>query len=127
MICVKTRLWCADNTDIRRGRCLKVYGGSKKRFAYNGEVIRFVVKRRIRRKTIIKEKVYLGLLVSTKRKSRRQNGIFVQYDKNRFLTLDFKQKFLGTRVYGHICREIKDTKKKQTNFRKILSYTCRPT
>lgn len=127
MICIKTKLWCADNTDIRKGKCLKVYGGAQRRFAYNGEIIRFVVKRRVKRKNIIKEKIYLGLVTNTRRKSRRSGGMFVKYDKNRFLTLDFKQKFLGTRVYGHICREVKNTKKKQMNFRRILSYACRPT
>ncbi len=127
MISIKTRLWCADNTDIKKGKCLKVYGGAQKRYAYNGEIVRFVVKRRVRRKNIIKDKIYLGLIVNTKRKSRRSGGVFIKYDKNRFLTLDFKEKFLGTRVYGHVCREIKNNPQRQASSRRILSYTCRPT
>jgi ribosomal protein L14 len=67
--------------------------------------------------------LYLGLIINTKWKTRRVNGHFIKFDYNRALTLSDQSKFLGTRVYGPICKEIRNSKKKKKNYKKIISYS----
>ena len=120
---IGTKLICADNTDIKKVKCIKIYPHSNKKFSFLGDKIRIVIVKRLFKKAIIKKKLYLGLIISLKNSTKRLNGIYLKFDSNRSLTLTEDDKFLGTRVYGPICKEIRNTKKKKIIFKKIISYS----
>ena len=124
MILFNTRLFCGDNTDVRKVRCIKVLGNSKKKIAYTSNIIRTAVYTRKHKKEIIRKKVYFNVIVNTKQKHRRPNGIFIKFDRNRSLNLSEQLKFLGSRVYGPICKEIRGSAAKKLKFKKLISYSC---
>jgi large subunit ribosomal protein L14 len=121
-IYVGTKLKSADNTDIKKVKCIKIFPNSNKKFSFLGDVVRIVIVKRRFKKTIIKKKLYLGLIINIKKTTSRLNGTFLKFDQNRSLTLSEDLKFLGTRVYGPIAKEIRNSKKKKTLFKKIISY-----
>lgn len=120
---IGTKLKSGDNTDIKKVKCIKIFPNSNKKFSFLGDIVRVVIIRREFQKTIIKKKSYLGLIINIKNQTRRLNGIFLKFDDNRFLTLSEDLKFLGTRVYGPIPKEIRNSKKSKNTFRKIISYS----
>jgi large subunit ribosomal protein L14 len=77
---------------------------------------------RVSRKKKIKKKIYVGLVITTKMYTKRKDGTFLKFFQNRVLTLSEQLKFLGTRIYGPITREIKKDEK-GTLYKKIISYT----
>ena len=123
MILVGSKLISGDNTDIKKVRCIKILGSSKKKVATLGEIIRISIYKRKFKKEIIKKKNYLNLIINLKCKTRRKNGIFLKFDRNRSLNLSEQLKFLGTRVYGPICKELRDTNRLQLQYKKIISYS----
>lgn len=122
MILFGTKLKNGDNTDVRKVRCIKILGNSKKKKAGLGEIVRVAIYQRKYKKEIIKKKVYFNLIINLKKKTRRKNGIFLAFDQNRSLNLSEQLKFLGTRVYGPICKELRNTKQKKLQYKKIISY-----
>jgi large subunit ribosomal protein L14 len=122
-IYVGTKLKSADNTDIKKVKCIKIFPNSNKKFSFLGDIVRIVIVKRRFKKTIIKKKLYLGLVINIKKTTSRLNGTFLKFDQNRSLTLSEDLKFLGTRVYGPISKEIRNSKKKKTLFKKIISYS----
>jgi large subunit ribosomal protein L14 len=123
MICTGTVLKCADNSGIKKVRCLKVFGNSKKKFETLGNLIQIVIQKKKNVKKNIKKKIFFGLIISIKKKTKRLNGNFISCDNNRVLTISDQYKFLGTRVYGPISKEIRNSNKKQAMFKKIISYS----
>jgi large subunit ribosomal protein L14 len=122
-IYIGTKLKSADNTDIKKVKCIKIFPNSNKKFSFLGDIVRIVIVRRRFKKTVIKKKLYLGLIISIKKTTFRLNGIFLKFDQNRSLTLSEDLKFLGSRVYGPIAKEVRNSKKKKTLFKKIISYS----
>jgi large subunit ribosomal protein L14 len=122
-IYVGTKLKSADNTDIKKVKCIKIFPNSNKKFSFLGDIVRIVIVRRRFKKAVIKKKLYLGLIITIKKTTYRLNGVFLKFDQNRSLTLSEDLKFLGTRVYGPIAKEIRNSKKKKTLFKKIISYS----
>jgi large subunit ribosomal protein L14 len=112
-IYVGTKLKSADNTDIKKVKCIKIFPNSNKKFSFLGDIVRIVIVKRRFKKTIIKKKLYLGLVINIKKTTSRLNGTFLKFDQNRSLTLSEDLKFLGTRVYGPISKEIRNSKKKK--------------
>lgn len=123
MILFGTKLACGDNTDIKKVRCIKILGHSIKKKATLGDIIRATIVKRRYVKEVIKKSIYYNLIVNVKNKCRRKNGIYLRVDRNRSLTLSEQFKFLGTRVYGPICKEIRNTKQKKLQYKKIISYS----
>jgi large subunit ribosomal protein L14 len=121
---IGTNLISGDNTDIKKVKCIKIFQNSNKKFSFLGDIVRVVIVKRHYQKTIIKKKLYLGLIINIKNITRRFNDIFITFDKNRTLTLSEDYKFLGTRVYGPICKEVRNSKKKKMLFKKIISYAA---
>lgn len=119
---IGTKLLCADNTDIKKVKCIKIFPKNKK-FSFLGDIIRTVITKREHKKPIIKKKIYLSLIINLKALHRRKNGVFLRFDNNKILTLNEQYKFLGTRVKGSICKEIRNSKKKKILFKKIISYS----
>lgn len=111
-----------DNTSASTLKIIGLKKGTKK-FLSLGDVVLVVPKKFYVSKDIQKKKKYLGLIVGLKKKIKRPNGIVVSSLDNKILTLSFQFKFMGTRIYGGICREARGGSK-ETVFKKLISYSC---
>jgi large subunit ribosomal protein L14 len=116
MIQAETVLSVADNSGARKVLCIKVLGGSRKRYAQIGDVIKVTVKDAIPRGKVKKGEVYNALVVRTKHGVRRSDGTLIRFDGNAAVLLDSKREPIGTRVFGPVTRELR-TK----NYLKIIS------
>jgi len=116
MIQAETVLGVADNSGARKVLCIKVLGGSRKRYAQIGDVIKVTVKDAIPRGKVKKGDIYNALVVRTKHGVRRPDGSLIRFDGNAAVLLDSKREPIGTRVFGPVTRELR-TK----NYLKIIS------
>ena len=116
MIQAETVLGVADNSGARKVLCIKVLGGSKKRYAQIGDVIKVTVKDAIPRGKVKKGDVYNALVVRTKKGVRRPDGSLIRFDGNAAVLLDNKKEPIGTRVFGPVTRELR-----AINYLKIIS------
>ena len=116
MIQTETVLSIADNCGARKVLCIKVLGGSKKRYARIGDIIKVTVKDAIPRGKVKKGDVYEALVVRTKHGVRRADGSLIRFDGNAAVLLDNKKEPIGTRVFGPVTRELR-----AKNYLKIIS------
>jgi large subunit ribosomal protein L14 len=116
MIQMQTYLDAADNSGARELMCIKVLGGSKRRYAGIGDVIKVTVKDAIPRGRVKKGEVYNAVVVRTRRGVRRQDGSVVRFDTNAAVLLNNKLEPIGTRVFGPVTRELRNEK-----FMRIIS------
>ena len=116
MIQTETVLSIADNSGARKVLCIKVLGGSKKRYARIGDIIKVTVKDAIPRGKVKKGDVYDALVVRTKHGVRRAAGSLIRFDGNAAVLLDNKKEPIGTRVFGPVTRELR-----AKNYLKIIS------
>ena len=116
MIQAETVLSVADNSGARKVLCIKVLGGSRKRYAQIGDVIKVTVKDAIPRGKVKKGDVYNALVVRTKHGVRRPDGSLIRFDGNAAVLLDSKREPIGTRVFGPVTRELRSI-----NYLKIIS------
>ena len=116
MIQTETVLNVADNSGARKVLCIKVLGGSKRRYAQIGDVIRVTVKDAIPRGKVKKGEICNALIVRTKKGVRRPDGSLIRFDSNAAVLLDNKREPLGTRVFGPVTRELR-----AGNYLKIIS------
>ena len=116
MIQAETVLSVADNSGARKVLCIKVLGGSKKRYAQIGDIIKVTVKDAIPRGKVKKGDVYNALVVRTKHGVRRPDGSQIRFDGNAAVLLDNKKEPIGTRVFGPVTRELR-----AINYLKIIS------
>ena len=116
MIQTETVLNVADNSGARKVLCIKVLGGSKRRYAHIGDVIRVTVKDAIPRGKVKKGEICNALIVRTKKGVRRSDGSLIRFDSNAVVLLDNKREPLGTRVFGSVTRELR-----AGNYLKIIS------
>jgi len=116
MIQAETVLSVADNSGARKVLCIKVLGGSRKRYAQIGDVIKVTVKDAIPRGKVKKGDVYNALVVRTKHGVRRSDGTLIRFDGNAAVLLDSKREPIGTRVFGPVTRELR-----AINYLKIIS------
>ena len=116
MIQTETVLNVADNSGARKVLCIKVLGGSKKRYAQIGDVIKVTVKDAIPRGKVKKGEICNALIVRTKKGVRRSDGSLIRFDSNAVVLLDNKREPLGTRVFGSVTRELR-----AGNYLKIIS------
>ena len=107
MIQVQTELNVADNTGARRVECIKVLGGSKKRFATIGDIIVVSIKDAIPRGKVKKGTVYKAVVVRTKKGIHRNDGSKVKFDNNSVVLTDEKGEPIGTRIFGPVTRELR--------------------
>ena len=110
MIQMQTKIEVADNSGARKVQCVKVLGGSKKRFASIGEIIVVSVKDAIPRGKVKKGDVYKALIVRTKKDFSRIDGTTIRFDKNAVILLDKQEEPIGTRVFGPVTRELRAKK-----------------
>ena len=116
MIQAETVLNVADNSGAKKVLCIKVLGGSRKRYAQIGDVIKVTVKDAIPRGKVKKGDVYNALVVRTKKGVRRPDGSLIRFDGNAAVLLDNKREPIGTRVFGPVTRELR-----AINYLKIIS------
>jgi len=116
VIQTETVLNVADNSGARKVLCIKVLGGSKRRYAHIGDVIRVTVKDAIPRGKVKKGEICNALIVRTRKGVRRSDGSLIRFDSNAAVLLDNKREPLGTRVFGPVTRELR-----AGNYLKIIS------
>lgn len=116
MIQMQTELDVADNSGARRVMCIKVLGGSKRRYAHVGDVIKVSVKEAIPRGKVKKGEVLNAVVVRTRNGVRRPDGSKLRFDGNAVILLNNQQQPIGTRVFGPVPRELRSEK-----FMKIIS------
>ena len=116
MIQMQSNLFVADNSGARRVQCIKVLGGSKRRFASIGDIIVVSIKDAIPRKKKKKGEVHKAVVVRTKKDFGRADGTSIRFDENAAVLLDKQEEPIATRIFGPVTRELR-TKK----FMKIIS------
>ena len=107
MIQVQTELFVADNTGAKKIECIKVLGGSKRRYASIGDKIVVSVKEAIPRGKVKKGSVHKAVIVRTKQGIFRNDGSKVKFDNNAAVLIDEKGEPLGTRIFGPVTRELR--------------------
>ena len=108
MIQVQTELNVADNTGAKRVECIKVLGGSKRRFASIGDIIVVSVKDAIPKGKVKKGTVHRAVVVRTKKGIYRNDGSKVKFDNNAVVLTDEKGEPIGTRIFGPVTRELRN-------------------
>ncbi|WP_370931211.1 50S ribosomal protein L14 [Bartonella sp. DGB1] len=107
MIQMQTNLDVADNSGARRVMCIKVLGGSKRRYASVGDIIVVSVKEAIPRGRVKKGDVMKAVVVRTAKDIRRLDGSVIRFDKNAAVLIDNKKEPIGTRIFGPVPRELR--------------------
>ncbi|MCA9120892.1 MAG: 50S ribosomal protein L14 [Planctomycetaceae bacterium] len=116
MIQQETRLSVADNTGAKEIQCIKVLGGSRRRFAGLGDVIICSVKSVIPGSDVKKKTIVRAVIVRVKKSTRRADGSYIRFDSNAAVIVDNDGNPRGTRIFGAVARELRDR-----NFMKIVS------
>ncbi|MDR0716924.1 MAG: 50S ribosomal protein L14 [Azoarcus sp.] len=116
MIQMQSRLNVADNTGARSVMCIKVLGGSKRRYATVGDIIKVTVKDAAPRGRVKKGDIYNAVVVRTAKGVRRPDGSLIKFDGNAAVLLNNKLEPIGTRIFGPVTRELRSER-----FMKIVS------
>ena len=116
MIQMQTKLDVADNSGAKQVQCIKVLGGSKRRYAAIGDIIKVAIKDAAPRGRVKKGEVYSAVVVRTASGVRRTDGSLIKFDGNAAVLLNAKLEPIGTRIFGPVTRELRTEK-----FMKIVS------
>ena len=116
MIQMQSKLFVADNSGARMIQCIKVLGGSKRRFASIGDIIVVSIKDALPRAKVKKGDVYKAVIVRTSKDFKRPDGSAIRFDKNAAVLLDKQEEPIATRIFGPVTRELRSKK-----FMKIIS------
>ncbi len=113
---MQSNLSVADNSGARRVQCIKVLGGSKRRYAGVGDIIKVSVKEAIPNSRVKKGDVYQAVVVRTKHGVRRADGSLIRFDTNAAVLLNAQFQPVGTRIFGPVTRELRSER-----FMRIIS------
>ncbi len=116
MIQVQTELFVADNTGARKLECIKVLGGSKRRYATIGDIIVVSIKEAIPKGKVKKGDVHKAVIVRTRKEIKRLDGTSIKFDANAAVLVQPNGEPIGTRIFGPVTRELRNK-----NFMKIIS------
>lgn len=116
MIQMQSRLGVADNSGARVVQCIKVLGGSKRRYASIGDIIVVSVKEALPNAKVKKGDVKKAVVVRTKKEIARRDGTYIRFDDNAAVILDNQNQPLGTRIFGPVARELR-----AKNYMRIVS------
>lgn len=108
MIQAESRLKVADNSGARKILCIKVLGGSKRRYARVGDTIVATVKEAIPNGQVKKGEIVRAVIVRTKKEARRPDGSYIKFDENAAVLIDETGNPRGTRIFGPVARELRD-------------------
>ena len=117
MIQLRTVLDVADNSGAKKVQCIKVLGGSRRRYARIGDIIVVAVRETDPRSAVKKGEVRKAVVVRTRKEIRRPNGTYIKFDTNSAVLINDNREPLGTRIFGPVARELREQKK----FMKIIS------
>ena len=110
MIQTESRLEVADNTGAREVMCIKVLGGSKRRYASIGDIIKVTVKEATPRGRVKKGEIYNAVVVRTAKDIRRPDGSVIRFDSNAAVLVNKNEEPIGTRIFGPVVRELRAKK-----------------
>jgi len=116
MIQVESRLRVADNTGAREILCIRIRGGSRRRYAHVGDIIVGTVKQATPGGSVKKGDVVRAVVVRTKKEFGRKDGTYIAFDENAAVLIDNQNNPRGTRIFGPVARELREN-----NFMKIVS------
>ena len=116
MIQAQSRLLVADNSGAREVMCIKVLGGSKRRYAHVGDVIKVAIKEAIPTGRVKKGQVADAVIVRTKKNIKREDGSSIKFDDNAAVLINAQKQPIGTRIFGPVSRELRSK-----DFMKIIS------
>ena len=116
MIQMKSLLDVADNSGARKVICIKVLGGTRRRYASIGDVIVVAVKEALPNSKIVKGSVHKAVVVGTVKPVSREDGSYIRFDNNRVVLINATKEPVGTRIFGPVARELREKK-----FMKIVS------
>ena len=116
MIQAQSRLLVADNSGAREIMCIKVLGGSKRRYAHVGDVIKVAIKEAIPTGRVKKGQVADAVIVRTKKNIKREDGSSIKFDDNAAVLINAQKQPIGTRIFGPVSRELRSK-----DFMKIIS------
>lgn len=116
MIQAQSRLLIADNSGAREVMCIKVLGGSKRRYAHVGDVIKVAIKEAIPTGRVKKGQVADAVIVRTKKNIKREDGSSIKFDDNAAVLINAQKQPIGTRIFGPVSRELRSK-----DFMKIIS------
>jgi large subunit ribosomal protein L14 len=116
MIQQETVVTVADNSGAKKALCFKVLGGTKRRYAYVGDIVVCAVKVAIPGGAVKKGDVVKAVVVRTKKERRRKDGTYIRFDENAVVIIDDKMEPRGTRIFGPVARELREKR-----FMKIVS------
>ncbi|MBU0756304.1 MAG: 50S ribosomal protein L14 [Planctomycetes bacterium] len=116
MIQMQTYLDVADNTGVKSVMCVKVLGGTRKKYARIGDIIIGSIKKTLPTSDLKKGQIVRGVIVRTRQNIQRPDGSSVRFDRNAVVILDDDNNPKGTRIFGAVARELR-----QKNFMKIIS------
>jgi large subunit ribosomal protein L14 len=126
MITLESIIHVADNSGARTVKCIKICSSGTKRFGYVGQLILATLKKKFNKQKVKKKTIYYGILISTKYQTLRKDGSVIKFSLNRALLFSKNYKFLGTRIYGSIMKEVKfqifNDKKEKQRYLKTISY-----
>lgn len=116
MIQEMSMLDVADNSGAKRAQCIKVLGGSRRRYASLGDIIVATIKKAIPNGEVKSGEIVKGVIVRTSKAVRRNDGTYIRFDTNAMVVIDADKNPKGTRIFGAVARELRDR-----NFMKIVS------
>jgi large subunit ribosomal protein L14 len=116
MIQMRTMLDVADNTGAKVAQCIKVLGGTRRRYARIGDIVVVTIKRALPTGDVKEHEVVRGVVVRTRSSVRREDGSYVRFDHNAVVIIDDEMNPRGTRIFGAVARELR-----AKNFMKIIS------
>ncbi len=116
MIQLRTMLQVADNSGAKLAQCIKVLGGTSRRYAHVGDVVVVTIKQASPRGTVKAHSVERGIVVRTKKETKRRDGTYIRFDENAIVIVSKENEPKGTRVFGPIARELREK-----GFQKIIS------
>ncbi len=116
MIQMQTMLVISDNSGARRAQCIKVLGGTRRRYATVGDIVVVAIKDAMPNSAIKKGQVAKAVVVRTKKEVRRKDGSYIRFDQNAAVIIDENKEPKGTRIFGPVARELREKE-----FMKIIS------
>ena len=116
MIRQETKLAVADNSGAKRLLCIRVHGGTRRKYASVGDIITVTVKVAVPNGLVKKGQVARAVVVRTTKEFRRADGTYIRFDENAAVIIDDKREPVGTRIFGPVARELREK-----NFMKIIS------
>jgi len=119
VILKETKLVVSDNSGAKKVKCIKIFGGSVKKYATLGDLILVSIRKKkklkklkkVNQKKVLKKKIYFAFIITTKKKKKRKTGHSINFQQNKVILANNDDKLIGTRIIGPICLELRKKNK----------------